>query len=211
MSHFFSLVRVLPEIHQNAWLRGMSHKGEAYLDHALIWKLFPDNHQRDFIFRKLQDGRSYYVVSKRQPHAPDVCGVDLKIKRYAPIIDVGDALQFDLRVNPVVSRKSPDGRNHRFDVLLDTQKNPYSGSDPGLAWLLRRVEDWGLSVKEESVLQSAHRIQKMYRKGQSITFSSLDFRGIAEVSNKEKLENALLNGVGHAKGFGCGLLMIKRF
>jgi len=47
-------------------------------------------------------------------------------------------------------------------------------------------------------------------KGRSIEFSAVDYQGAATVIDSAKLAVALRLGVGRAKGFGCGLLLIKR-
>ena len=43
-----------------------------------------------------------------------------------------------------------------------------------------------------------------------IEYSTLDFAGILEVTDPERFQNTLFNGIGPAKGFGCGLLLVRR-
>ncbi|MOA57566.1 CRISPR associated protein [compost metagenome] len=52
--------------------------------------------------------------------------------------------------------------------------------------------------------------QRLKRKGNCIEFSTLDYQGMAQVADPERLGKALLEGVGHSRGFGCGLLLVKR-
>ena len=40
--------------------------------------------------------------------------------------------------------------------------------------------------------------------------STLDFSGLLTVTAPEKFLSALYGGIGPAKGFGCGLLLVKR-
>lgn len=219
MSHYFSRVRLLSGLHQTPWLRDLAKQGEAYRDHALIWRLFPgDGEKRDFIFRRLEDDRSYYVVSARAPQ--DDSGLfQVQTKPYAPQLAPGMSLGFELRANPVISRRTADGRSQRHDVLMDAkhraaaeqQQDMVQALDAvGKAWLLERVPQWGLAVNEASLLQKAYSQHRIKRKGQDIGFSSLDYQGVAEVTDADKLMQALLQGVGHSKGFGCGLLLVKR-
>lgn len=41
-------------------------------------------------------------------------------------------------------------------------------------------------------------------------FSSVDFTGELQITNVEQFKNALFHGIGSAKAFGCGLMLIKR-
>lgn len=43
-----------------------------------------------------------------------------------------------------------------------------------------------------------------------IHFSTVDFVGELEVTNVLAFRKTLLNGIGHSKAFGCGLLLIRR-
>ena len=43
-----------------------------------------------------------------------------------------------------------------------------------------------------------------------IRFSVIDITGILEVTSQMAFEKVLFNGMGAEKGFGCGLMLIKR-
>ncbi|MGY6275374.1 type I-E CRISPR-associated protein Cas6/Cse3/CasE [Methylomonas sp. MgM2] len=53
-------------------------------------------------------------------------------------------------------------------------------------------------------------LQKPIKKGQKSCFSSVDFCGELQITDPEKFRQTLFNGLGRAKAFGCGLLMVKR-
>ncbi len=219
MNHYFSHVRLIASPTQNEWLRDLARHGQLYRDHALIWQLFPgDGAQRDFVFRRLEDERSFYVVSARAPQS-DSGLFQIQSKPYMPLLEEGELVRFDLRTNPTVSRRDESGRSRRHDVLMDAKRSVSPDSDTGLSsalelagktWLLDRATQWGLQIKTESVLQNGYQQQRLTRKGSAIRFSTLDYQGIAQVANAELLKRALLSGIGHSKGFGCGLLLIKR-
>lgn len=219
MSHYFSHVRLLAGLHESAWLRDLARHGEAYRDHALIWQLFPgDAVRRDFIFRRLEDERSFYVVSARPPQ--NETGLfHIQAKTYAPELQADEQVRFDLRANPVVSRRTAEGRLQRHDVLMDAKRmaNACDALDmqtvldeAGRNWLFNRAEQWGLAVVGKSILQSAYSQHTLKTKGRNIRYSSLDYQGIAQVKDPDQLKAALLDGVGHSKGFGCGLLLVRR-
>lgn len=219
MKYHFSRVRLLARPSQHDWLRDLARHGEPYRDHALIWKLFPgDGLERDFIFRRMDDERTYYVVSARPPKS-DSGLFQIQSKPYAPQLLLGERLRFDLRANPTVSIRQEDGRSRRHDVLMHAKRAVAPGQRDRLAqaleiagkkWLLERAEQWGLAVQEGSIWQNSYCQQRLRRKGRSIEYSSLDYQGIAEVIDSERLSRALLQGVGHGKGFGCGLLLVRR-
>ncbi len=48
------------------------------------------------------------------------------------------------------------------------------------------------------------------RKGKNAGFSSVDFEGEIEVVDAKSFSKVLFNGVGPAKSFGCGLMVVRR-
>ena len=44
--------------------------------------------------------------------------------------------------------------------------------------------------------------------GETITFSTARYDGVMRVTDASALKRALIGGIGHGKGFGCGLLTI---
>ena len=218
MSHYFSRVRLIASLKQHDWLRNLARQGEPYRDHALIWRLFPgDGMPRDFLFRRLEDERSFYVVSARPPQ-PDSGLFDIQSKSYNPQLEQGVWLRFDLRANPTVSVRQENGRSRRHDVLMHAKQSVTDEPQEQLServnaagrdWLLERAERWGLSIKPESLLQNSYRQHRLRRKSHNIEYSSLDYQGIAQVNDPGRLRTALLEGVGHSKGFGCGLLLVR--
>lgn len=217
MSYYFSKVRFLAATHLHDWLRDLARQGEAYRDHALIWKLFPgDGLSRDFVFRSLSEQRLYYVVSRRPP-APQPGLFEVQSKPYQPRLEQGEQLYFDLRANPTISLHTEGRKSQRHDVLMHAKKHALEGKElvtvleqAGREWILKRAGGWGLDVAVDSLMQSGYRQHRLRRRGRPIEFSSLDYQGVVRVTDPERLHQALLNGVGHAKSFGCGLLMVRR-
>jgi CRISPR system Cascade subunit CasE len=220
MTHWFSRASLQARPRNSELLRRLSRHEEAYRDHALVWRLFPgDGNPRDFVFRredKVGGSPVYYIVSRREP-----CDVDglfqLQSKPYWPRLAAGTRVHFDLRANPTVSRRHENGVSRRHDVLMDAKrsvndprKTTSAMEEAGHAWLLARASHWGLEMDGSEVLQTGYRQHRLTPKGKRIEFSSLDYRGAARVADPEALSRVLLDGVGHARGFGCGLLLVKR-
>jgi len=57
----------------------------------------------------------------------------------------------------------------------------------------------------------SYRWHAMPKKGKSAGFSSVDFDGKLRVTDPELFQTMLFNGVGPAKAFGCGLMLVGRF
>ncbi|MEI2415566.1 type I-E CRISPR-associated protein Cas6/Cse3/CasE [Orrella sp. JC864] len=222
MSRYFSRAMLLSGPRTADLLRTLAERGEAYRDHALVWRLFPGHDgPRDFLFRAdtAAGGRMvYYVVSSREPQ-PEPGLFDIQTKPYCPRLSAGQVLRFDLRANPTVSRRVGEGRSRRHDVLMDAKRSAVlsgAGTDSGpfdvaTRWLMERAQGWGLDVSAGELSQSGYRQHRLRRKGGVIEYSSLDYQGIARVLDAQRLQRVLFEGVGHAKGFGCGLLLVKRF
>lgn len=198
---------------------------DGYGLHQLIWALFPKqpSAKRDFIYRQddQQGWPCFYVVSARCPeNMPGLFSVHTK--EYNPQLRKGDRLGFSLRVNPVVTKKTENGRRMRHDVVMDAKRclkasgadisMPEVIRDAGLAWLTSRSERCGLSfdsflVRVEGYVQ--HQMIK-FNGSKPIRFSSLDFDGILTVKDANTFTRMLFTGIGPAKAFGCGLMLVRR-
>lgn len=204
---------------------------DSYQDHQLIWRLFPGQPdvQRNFLFRREQVNGwpCFYIVSEKEPQREDdlYC---IKTKIYAPILRKGQILAFSVRVNPVVTRWLGEGeqrRQVRHDVVMDAKKSQHLGELPrtqrpieaelaqtaGMSWLESRCVSWGFSVDRAAVRVDGYRQHRAYKKGRKrpIRFSTLDFTGLLKVDDPERLLQTLFQGIGKARGLGCGLLLVK--
>jgi CRISPR system Cascade subunit CasE len=199
---------------------------DPYGQHQAIWQLFdvlPATARTsiEFLFRHEWQGDlpTFYVLSHRVPH--DRAGLwSVQSKPYTPKLEAGDRLHFKVRVNPVVTR---DGKRH--DVVMDAKQRlrwkelrpterPALNAlayEAGKAWLAGRAEKHGFVIALASLLVDGYRTHTVHRRGTPpICFSTLDFSGVLTVADREKFLNTLYDGIGPAKGFGCGLLLVKR-
>ncbi|WP_019864129.1 type I-E CRISPR-associated protein Cas6/Cse3/CasE [Methylovulum miyakonense] len=72
------------------------------------------------------------------------------------------------------------------------------------------VDDDGLSKLQNSGYLWHGLPAKAKHKGDKSGFSAVDFCGELKITDVQKFEQALFQGIGRAKAFGCGLLMIRR-
>lgn len=195
--------------------------GGQYRIHQALWKLFETdpNASRDFLYRQegQADELAFLVMSRRQPANDDELW-QVQTKAYSPRLKTGQSLAFSIRINPVVKRRDDTGRQHRHDLVMDLKKK-----DPGTAgtqaervqlaarqWLANRQSQYGFELAEQTVIVGAYRQWRFAGKGGNrISFSSIDCSGLLTVTDTAHFESALMNGVGPAKAFGCGLLLIR--
>lgn len=194
--------------------------------HSLVWDLFADapDRKRDFIYRQdmAQGLPAFFCVSDRVPH--DRKGIWLvESKPYTPIVKKGQVFSFVLRANPIRAKRDAQNKQHRHDVVMDAQihleENP--GVLPrkaeimqqaGFVWLAQKSETTGFSIRAEDIRADGylkHRFKKP-RGNHEIRISTLDFTGLLTVTDPDQFVRALCTGIGPAKGFGCGMMMIKR-
>lgn len=195
--------------------------GDAYLHHALVWRAFAKvDTRRDFVFRIDQGEQGlpqYYVVSQRPPQV--LPGLLIDTKPFAPKLAEGDEIAFVLRANPTVARaQGPGRRSVRDDVMMSVKHRLREQLPPAQLveemqqaardWLLARADTLGLDIGGLEVL--ADRQQHLRHKGRHIRFTEVDYQGVAQVTDPARLLEALQGGIGRARGFGCGLLLIRR-
>lgn len=76
------------------------------------------------------------------------------------------------------------------------------------AWLIQRGEKHGFTV--ESVETTGYRWNALPEKNRDAGFSSMDYEGVLTVTEPSHFVAMLGNGLGPAKAFGCGLMMVRR-
>ncbi|MBW7859016.1 MAG: type I-E CRISPR-associated protein Cas6/Cse3/CasE [Leptonema sp. (in: Bacteria)] len=204
----------------------MTHYNSLYDEHKLVWRFFEEDpaQQRDFLYRKNEANNlmQFYVLSNRRP-VNDQQAFIIETKEFQPIIKKGGQFNFQLRANPVVTRKSEgkaSKKRRRDDIYLEAlaknkelpineQMSTQEILDTvGNDWLNSRSKSLGFKVNY-NIIERYHRFQTQ-KNNRKITFGVIDFNGTLSVEDPQLFQLALFNGIGHAKAFGCGLLLIKR-
>ncbi len=203
----------------------------AYAEHQWLWRFLPapPGTPRSFLFRRRDVGGlpRFYVVSDRAPVAPSPHW-QVRSKPYAPELVAGDGLAFELRANPVVTLSNANGKSARHDVVMQektrllkernlTRWADWSTPDkPALpelvqrtcsTWLQARCQRLGIAVDLASLRVEG--CEQHRGKGGGLRITTVDFSGHLRVVDADALRHALFAGVGHAKAFGCGLLMVR--
>ena len=198
----------------------------VYEAHQALWEVFSDGpkRKRDFLYRETDPG-VFLTVSSREPGPrPQLVAVDTK--PYAPRLRAGERVLFSLRVNPVRKTRDEHGRQVRHDIVQDVRKRLMAEGAVGKAlptrlelaertagaWLAARRDALGLEVDADTLMVEAYDNQRFRKErgGPMVVVSTLDLRGFATVADPEALRGALFKGIGPAKAFGCGLLLVRR-
>ena len=195
-----------------------------YTLHKAIWGLFDNNadDKRDFLYRLEYGGRRpvLYAVSARKPVDSAIWHVETK--SYEPVITNGMRLEFKLTANPVRAKRDGQKKQHRHDVIMDAKKAIDKESDDvdrslaglvqeeGCKWLMERAVRYGFALKIGDVRADGYQQRRLFKEKRKISFSTVDFNGILIVHDRRLFVEALCKGIGHAKGFGCGMMMIRR-
>lgn len=207
-------------------------EGGAYTAHQLLWRLFPGvpEGERPFIFRQEMEedanGKGaglprFYVGSVCAPEPVE--GFEVQCKPFAPQLAKGERLAFRLRANPTIAKPMGQGcRSMRADVLMDARYPFPKGERTSQActdamdaaarqWLTDRADAFGftLPVAPEVGAYRQHALSKK-EGGEPIRYSSVDYEGLLEVADPVALNEVLRHGIGRAKAFGCGLLLLRR-
>ena len=196
--------------------------------HGLVWTLFnhveraDERKDRAFLYREIEPG-SFIVVAKTPPLDPHGLWVLDKPKDYAVEVSAGDRLSFVMRANPAVAVPRPgEKRGARADAIMHAktklavaERKNFTAKDAStiaVQWLARRGPALGFKLDTEATSADGYqqiRIPGADRKP-AIVYSEIEFTGALTVTDPNLLRHALYNGIGKARAYGCGLMLIRR-
>jgi CRISPR system Cascade subunit CasE len=131
---------------------------------------------------------------------PDLPG---EIRDYQKVLDIlkeGQLYRFRLCANPVYSVSQGEGKRGKVmaHVTIAQQEE----------WLKSKSEKLGFGLEQFAVVQ--HAIKHFTRQHKYVTLSMATFEGVLQIKNVALFKNTLINGIGRAKAYGCGLLTLAR-
>lgn len=173
--------------------------GDPYKLHQWIWSVLPDDPdaRRDFLFRSdVKDGvLRILLISER---IPSQCrDAEWKTTEVSGTFLGHGAYRFQLRANPTFRRATDHKRLAIFDEAKIRE------------WFTRKFTDAGCEV---SGLETTAPRKIMFRKGGGArpgTVYSVDASGTLIVRDETRFRAAFDAGIGPAKGFGFGLLLLQ--
>lgn len=188
--------------------------------HAGVLAAFPESlpeSEEGRVLWRLDEGNHDVVLYVVSPNKPDLTHLVEQIGRptygwqtrdYGPFLDrlaAGQRWAFRLQANPVHNVRPGAGtRGKRYAHVTVAQQTE---------WFLRHAERRGFSVPESSagaadLLVRSRRTHRFTRRGSTVTLTTAVFEGNLVVEEPTALRSALVDGIGPAKGYGCGLLTL---
>jgi CRISPR system Cascade subunit CasE len=128
----------------------------------------------------------------------EILDYDAFLKR----VDSGQTWRFRLRANPAHSEKTGDGNRGKVYAHVTTGQQRQ--------WLLSRAEKNGFSITDGGFDVVESEQIKFRRDGKIVTLGTATFEGVLTILDEALSRAALINGIGRAKAYGCGLLTLAR-
>lgn len=191
-------------------MRACASSDSAAAEGRVLWRV-----DQDF------DRVTLYMTSPDSPHAEDlqeqigwVEGSTVQTANYEPFLEKllpGQTYAFRITVNPTHVVTEENGAKRRYGHVTEAQQRQ---------WLLDRdnangfrIRPAGTNAEGEPIMDIVTRernIKTFRRKGRPVTIAMASFSGSLEVVDADLLRSALVNGIGRAKAYGCGLLTLAR-
>jgi CRISPR system Cascade subunit CasE len=189
--------------------------------HRSLMRAFPDDLKEsdERVLFRLQPGRngaltllvqswtlpdwSYLAEAEFRGYLRPVGEPNPAVKSFDLDLAPGQVLAFRLRANPTVKRRFNE-QDHKRVGIYDEQEQ--------LAWLKRKGELGGFGIVSvrtgghEDVGGKIKRDEETHR----LKLAAVQFDGLLQVTDPDRLRQAVRRGIGSAKGLGFGLLSLAR-
>lgn len=185
--------------------------------HAAIEAGFPTSFSKDRCLWRVDSEDPVrpllYVLSPSKPdftHIEEQAGwptqPTAQSLSYEPILDAlnrGQHWAFRLTANPT----------HRVKVGERTKIFAHKTVENQLAWLLGKQQSLGISLEVDGQITcrlSKRQTFRFKRKDDLVTLGIATFDGLLTVEDPGLLRQALTEGIGRAKAYGCGLMTLAK-
>lgn len=180
---------------------------DGYRWHQALWRAFPgrNGEARDFLSRVDEKGPwvEALVLSPTAP-VPQPWG-RWETRAVAPGFLRHTRYVFALRANPTVKRVV---RVESGERQKNGRRTRICSPDDLRAWIEKKAADSGFRV-EGGLAVDPPVDQLCWRGPRKIVHARVDYRGVLSVTEVEAFERAYRTGIGSAKAFGFGLLLLR--
>ena len=215
------------------WAAEERHSDPDRTAHCLLTESFgPEDAPRPFVIKaREEDGRpsgtllAYTKLTaeelrelaerhQRLVHSAVLNPEAIKTVRTPTQWEKGQTLEFDIRTKPTKRSSSrQDGGNGREQDFFLASSAESSRSETYCYWLAATMNRQGaLSADPEAMIVSQLSLRRTRRQNNSGWHTGPDVTiiGTAKVINPELMEQAIAKGLGRHKGYGYGMLLLKR-
>lgn len=130
---------------------------------------------------------------------PAVKQVDFPLRR-------GQILNFRLRANPTVKKVRRNEQGER----KNSNRVPLVHEQRQAEWLEKRAQTHGFSLLHLEISRSQELTGHKQENGRPIKLYTVQYDGRLQITDVGQFQQALANGIGPARAFGCGLLSLAR-
>lgn len=177
---------------------------DVYRLHQFIMSGFYEyEHPGRVLFRVEPETKDHFsivlVQSFKEPHWNQTASLlAWQTKKISFKFQKRSKFRFRLRANPVITRNGK-----RLGLIRD---------DALVGWLRKKEEQIGVWFCSVLAVDEGYTngIKNNGEYPKHIKIKTARFEGCMEIIEPERFHNALVNGIGPAKAFGCGLLSLAR-
>lgn len=189
--------------------RDLANRYETHRTLSRVYADSPDSKPERFLWRlensgarAAEEGATILVQSATVGHwqrLQDLQGYCRILHPDKPVslerlLEVGRIHLFRLACNPTVTRTGK-----RYGLVHDEEQ---------LAWLARQGVQHGFSLENVRITRSERVSFRQGQIGRRITLQVAQFDGVLRIVDPERMRFALVNGIGHAKALGLGMLSL---
>lgn len=145
----------------------------------------------------------------------DTAPFGLEVKSYDPQPRLGQVTRFDLFAEVSVSKKKEGAtRSSRADPILESRfenkqkKYGELAHDLGGAWLNRQGQRVGFEVL--NLERADYEVVEFRKSNTNVRIGAVRFSGQLKVTEPSGFRKAMLEGLGHSKAWGLGMLLCFR-
>jgi CRISPR system Cascade subunit CasE len=199
--------------HETAAKSMIRHQGDW---HRCVWQAFNpiegDRGPRRFLYAVEETSQGYksLILSDEIPTRPDWCPVQGWTTKVVPSEFLNHSrYAFGLTANPTRVHSVGDTKTR---ISLAQRLSPEDDPQPRLLdWLERKGAVGGFRIYRRNTLAISSDVQTFRTSDQSqqITLHYVRYQGVLEVTDQSLFETTFHSGIGHAKAFGAGLLLLK--
>lgn len=213
-----------PQVTHAAVLGALSRQP---VDERVLWRLELDNPHRGGLLVLTQSTPSWEHLIE-QAGWPAADEPQALVKSYEPVLALterGREFRFRLRANPVTCTHTPHKpsavQRHRLENSQRPRgvRVPHRTAAHQLGWFLERAGTWGLGIPDTAdghpdvLLVERNRMtfsksRNNGNNGARVVLQTATFEGRLRIEDPELARTRLLNGVGPARAYGCGLLTL---
>ncbi len=183
--------------------------------HDCLWQLFPHNPdaKRDFLFRvehsAVGHGAQILMQSQREPNPVAVDAKLLAKRDYPLVLMSGQALRFILVANPVKTFKDQERKRLNKKGEIRSCRVPLLKEEQQREWLERKL----LGAATLETITVRQNLPLYFRKKEKPPgkIVPVTFEGVLIVDEPVQIKALIVNGIGPARAFGCGLLSVACF